>query len=72
MAREHPPHAGVRAWLEASERERLSPHAALSAEAQRDTPEGESGARTAFQRDRDRILHTKSFRRLKHLSLIHI
>jgi dGTPase len=59
------PHNVVRGWLEAGERQRLSPHAAQSADARRDVPEEESGARTRFQRDRDRILHTKSFRRLK-------
>ena len=28
--------------------------------------------RSDFQRDRDRIIHSTAFRRLKHLSLIHI
>ena len=32
----------------------------------RERPEAECELRTAFQRDRDRILHCKSFRRLKH------
>lgn len=32
----------------------------------RETPERDDDLRTAFQRDRDRILHTKAFRRLKH------
>ena len=29
-------------------------------------PETEDPIRPAFQRDRDRIIHTKAFRRLKH------
>src|SRR5687768_8397357 len=32
----------------------------------RELPEEPDALRTAFQRDRDRILHTKAFRRLKH------
>ncbi len=45
----------------------LSPHAAKSAQSRgRARPEEPDPVRTAFQRDRDRILHTKSFRRLKH------
>lgn len=32
----------------------------------RERPEDDDALRTAFQRDRDRILHTKAFRRLKH------
>ena len=48
------------------ERQMLSPRAALSAESHRDRPETPCPYRTDFQRDRDRILHSKSFRRLKH------
>jgi len=45
----------------------LSPHACLSAKSKgRVVAEEESPLRTCFQRDRDRILHSKSFRRLKH------
>lgn len=45
----------------------LSPYAALSSETKgRQRPEPECGLRTPFQRDRDRIIHCKSFRRLKH------
>ncbi|HEY8628650.1 MAG TPA: HD domain-containing protein [Gaiellaceae bacterium] len=44
----------------------LSPRAVRSYEtAGRLRPEDECGMRTPFQRDRDRILHSKSFRRLK-------
>ncbi|MBQ8016183.1 MAG: deoxyguanosinetriphosphate triphosphohydrolase [Clostridia bacterium] len=53
----------------ACEREKavLSEYAALSAESKgRLRPEEECPVRTAFQRDRDRIIHCSSFRRLKH------
>ncbi len=53
--------------LERSERERLSPDAAFAdASAGRRSPEGRDPLRTCFQCDRDRILHSKSFRRLAH------
>ncbi len=56
----------IREQIEERERHILSPHAALSAASRgRKIPEPEHEYRTAFQRDRDRILHTKSFRRLK-------
>lgn len=57
----------IREKLEQRERDTLSPHATLAAESRgRETPEEEHFCRTCFQRDRDRILHSKSFRRLKH------
>lgn len=56
----------IRQQLEDLERASLSPHAALAAESKgRERAEPEHDYRTAFQRDRDRILHTKAFRRLK-------
>lgn len=56
----------VRAQLEAREAEQLSPFAARSSESKgRAVPEEEDAFRTVYQRDRDRILHTKAFRRLK-------
>lgn len=56
----------IREALEERERGSLSPHAMLAAESRgRDEPEQEHDYRTAFQRDRDRILHCKAFRRLK-------
>ena len=56
----------IREALEKKERETLSEYATSSAEsAGRTHPEPEHDYRTAFQRDRDRILHCKAFRRLK-------
>jgi dGTPase len=65
-------HANVRRRLEEREARTLSPLAALSASARRDQPEEESPVRTAFQRDRDRIIHSKPFRRLKHKTQVFI
>ena len=49
------------------EEQTLSPFAALSKNTLgRDIPEEECELRTPYQRDRDRIIHCKSFRRLKH------
>ena len=53
--------------IEERERQTLSPYAALSAETRgREYPIDPCPVRTAFVRDRDRIIHCKSFRRLKH------
>jgi dGTPase len=57
----------LREQLEAREREILAPEAARSADSRgRLRPEREDDVRPAFQRDRDRIIHCKAFRRLKH------
>ncbi len=57
----------IREELEARELVFLSPRAARSAETRgRLRPEPEDDIRPAFQRDRDRIVHCKAFRRLKH------
>jgi dGTPase len=57
----------LRQQLELEENLYLSPLAARSASSQgRRLSEPECAMRTAFQRDRDRILYSKAFRRLKH------
>jgi dGTPase len=57
----------LRQQLEARERDILAPPAAKSADSRgRLRPEAEDAVRPAFQRDRDRIIHCKAFRRLKH------
>ncbi|MBI2965561.1 MAG: deoxyguanosinetriphosphate triphosphohydrolase [Chloroflexi bacterium] len=62
----------VRKRLEERE-ETLSPFATRSARCLgRSAPEEPSPVRTEFQRDRDRIIHTTSFRRLKHKSQVFI
>ncbi len=62
----------VRRRLEAAE-ERLSPFAAKTSNSRgRKLPEEPSPIRTEYQRDRDRILHTKAFRRLKHKTQVFI
>ncbi|MBR4332942.1 MAG: deoxyguanosinetriphosphate triphosphohydrolase [Clostridia bacterium] len=56
----------IREELEAREREYLSPYAVCSADTRgRERDLQPCPLRTEFQRDRDRILHCKSFRRLK-------
>jgi dGTPase len=57
----------IREELEARERTELAPQAMKSADSRgRERPEAEDPIRPAFQRDRDRIVHCKAFRRLKH------
>ena len=61
----------VRHRLEQRE-ESLSPFAARSKDSSRETPESPSDVRTEYQRDRDRIIHSKAFRRLKHKTQVFI
>lgn len=56
----------IRESLEAMERDFLSPYAKFSDESKgRLREEEQCDIRPCFQRDRDRIIHSKSFRRLK-------
>ncbi len=56
----------IREQLEQREKEYLSPYATLSIHSKgREREEEQCDIRPVFQRDRDRILHCKSFRRLK-------
>jgi dGTPase len=61
-------HERLQAWEDAH----LSPQAARSYPARRAVPEEDSPMRTPFQRDRDRIVHSKAFRRLKHKTQVFI
>src|SRR3978361_119801 len=60
--------ARQQAW----EDEHLAPPAARSYPGRRRVPESDCGLRTPLQRDRDRITHSKAFRRLKHKTQVFV
>jgi len=62
----------IRERTEALEYQILSPYACKSSESTRQRPDSLCPFRTAYQRDRDRILHSKAFRRLKHKTQVYI
>lgn len=63
----------MREEIESWERQQLSPMATLSAESLgRCRPEEPDEMRTCFMRDRDRIIHSKAFRRLNQKTQVYI
>ena len=62
-----------RKWREQNERVTLSSYASFSGDSLgRNEEESQDTFRTCFERDRDRIIHSKTFRRLKHKTQVFI
>jgi dGTPase len=63
----------TRETLERHERTTLAPYASFAGDARgRLHPESESAYRTAFQKDRDRVIHTSAFRRLEYKTQVFV
>ena len=62
----------IREYTEEMEAKNLMPWACKSTEAHRLTEESQDNLRTAFQRDRDRIIHSQAFRALKHKTQVYL
>ncbi|HEV7458997.1 MAG TPA: deoxyguanosinetriphosphate triphosphohydrolase [Solirubrobacteraceae bacterium] len=73
LSTDHPTVAeGFAARVRAQEEAQLDARATRSYPARRMRPEDDCSLRTPFQRDRDRIVHSKAFRRLKHKTQVFV